>query len=90
MKRQDSLKIKINIQPGYINRKTIYFYILIFNNGLDEALLKFLILLKKIIKVQNLTMVTKCFGLTKNILTGDTLQFFEQKDQSIGNETMPI
>ena len=54
-KKQALIKVDIKSQLGDINIETVSFYTLIFKTGSTEALLRFLILLKKIPNSQNLT-----------------------------------
>ena len=63
-------------------------YVPIFKTVLDKSLLKFLVLLKKILKVQNLTTGPKWYVMANNILIGDNHCVFEQKVRSTGNKNM--
>ena len=59
---------------------------MVFNTGLDKALLKLFVLIKKILKGNNMTTVQKMNATMKNILSGEVLRFFEQKSQESGNK----
>ena len=50
--------------------------------------MKFLFLLKKILKGNNLTTGIQCYTTTKNFLEVESLQVFENKYRSTRNETM--
>ena len=54
--------------------------------GSPEALLKFVTLIKKIIQVQDLSMVLKKCLLTRKLIVGGSLQIFEQKTWDRGTE----
>ena len=53
-KYQDYLKVNIETRRGEANRKMVLIYVPIFNTGLENALLKLLFLLSKILKGKNL------------------------------------
>ena len=63
-------------------------YVPIFRTGLDESLLKFLVLLKKILNGQNLTTKYQWYMTKNNLLTGENFCAFEQKVRSTGNKNM--
>ena len=63
-------------------------YVPIFKTVLDKSLLKFLVLLKKILKVQNLTPGPQWYVMANNILIGDNHYVFEKKVRSTGNKNM--
>ena len=77
-KKQDSLNVYIKTYPGGINRKTALICILVFKNGLPNALLKFLFILKKLLKAWNLTTVPQMYFMINNPLKGGDLLFFEK------------
>ena len=52
-----------------------------------KTLLKFLITLKKILKVQNLKTITLKYVVTKNLLVVEVLRMSEQKYCESGNRT---
>ena len=62
-------------------KKTVLLYLPIFKIGSKEELLKFLVIPKKILKGHNLTMGPKCYVMHKKLLSGESLQVFEYKDQ---------
>ena len=74
-----SLKAEIKTQLWEDNIKTILIYVLIFITVSNKSLLKFLILLKNILKGQNLNTVPHCFNIMKNILSKEFCWFFKQK-----------
>ena len=57
-------------------------YVPVFNTVSPEVLLKFLILLEKIIKGQSLTTGTHMYALTNNLLAKEALCVFEQQAKS--------
>ena len=67
--KKDSLKMDIKTQPGEVNIKDISLYIPFFKTSSLEALIKLLLLLKKIIKSQNLTTIPQIYAMPNNILT---------------------
>ena len=75
----NSLKVDMKTFPGEKNRKIVFLYISIFNNSFSKAPLKFLFILKKIIKVNNLTKVSQCYAMTKNLMAREALHIFHQK-----------
>ena len=74
-----SLKAEIKTQLWEDNIKTILIYVLIFITVSNKSLLKFLILLKNILKGQNLNTVPHYFNIMKNILSKEFFWFFKQK-----------
>ena len=74
--KQDSFKVKIKTQSGNIPIKAVSLYIWIFNTGSSEALLRFLIILKKIYKGYNMKTFPHVYSMTNNILPVDALRFF--------------
>ena len=63
-------------------------YVTIFKTGSDKALLKFLVLLKKIIKGQNLATLYQWYVMADNLLIGYNPCAFEHKCRATGNKTM--
>ena len=80
MKNQDYFTVNIKTQPGDV-KKTVLLYVPIFKIGSKEELLKFLVIPKKILKGHNLTMGPKCYVMHKKLLSGESLQVFEYKEQ---------
>ena len=80
-KFQDSLKVKIVTQPGETNRKMVPLYLLILKTSSDEALSKVLVILKKILKVNNLNTGSQWCDTTNNLLTREALQVFKKKSK---------
>ena len=54
--KSDSLKVNIKTQPGERDNKTVAIYVALFWREIPEALLKFVTLLHKIIRSQDLYM----------------------------------
>ena len=57
----------------------VLLYVQIFKTGSDKALLKFLVLLKKILKGQNLTTCPQWYVMANNLLIGYNPCAFEHK-----------
>ena len=74
--RLDSLKVNINTQPGYRDSDTVAIYLPMFRTGGPEALLKFFPILNKIIWGQELSTGPQKFGMTRNLVIGESLQVF--------------
>ena len=66
--KQDLLKVEMNTHPRNINSNMVFVYIPIVKTGSSKALLKLLVLLKKILKDQNLTTVPQMYSMMKNLL----------------------
>ena len=60
-----------------------------FWNGGLEAILKFITLLNKKIRGQDLSTVSHKFGIIRNLIYGEALKFFDQNTQDRGIETNP-
>ena len=73
-KNQYSLNVDVKTHPGEINIKIVLLYIHISKTSSAKALLKFLFILKKILKGQNLKRGPKFYVTTKNTLAGESLQ----------------
>ena len=82
----DSLKVDIKTQPGDRDSKTVVIYMPLFWTGSPEALLNFVILLKNIIRGQDLSTGPQKFGMTRKLVTGEALRVFEQKYLERGME----
>ena len=85
-KKQDSLKLDINTNPGEINSEVVLIYMTIFKTRLSKSLIKLLVLPEKIINSQNPTTVTQMYDMKKNHLEGYSLRVFEQKSQAYRNK----
>ena len=83
----DSLKVNIKTQPGEMNIKTIVVYVLRFQTGIPESLLKFVTLLHKIIQDKDLPTRTKKFGMTGNLVVREALRVAEHKNLDRGTKT---
>ena len=81
MRNRTPLKVEIDTKISDTNSETVSTYVPIFKTGSIEALLKFLVLLKDILKGKNLKTSPHNYAMTKNILTREALQVFEQKTQ---------
>ena len=66
--KQEFLKVYIMNNMGDINSNIVSLYIPIFNTGLAEALLKFLVLLYKILQGQIMTTIPQIYATTNNLL----------------------
>ena len=79
--KSDSLKFNINIQPGDRYNDTVAIYVQLFQTGSPDALLKFLTLLHKIIRDQDLSTGPQRFGMTSNLVDGEAMWVFKEKAQ---------
>ena len=84
--KSDSLMVDIKTQPGDRDSKTVVIYMPLFWTGSPEALLNFVILLKNIIRGQDLSTGPQKFGMTRKLVTGEALRVFEQKYLERGME----
>ena len=64
----DYLKVDIKNQPGQRDIERVVIYMPMFWTVSTEDLLKFVILLNKIIQGQDLSMIPKKFGMTRYLL----------------------
>ena len=80
----DSLKVDINTQTGYRYSETVVIYLLLFQVGSPEALLKFVKIIHKIIRGQDLSTGPQTFGMTLNLGIGGALRLLEQKSWEKG------
>ena len=78
MYKSDFLKVDINIQPGERDSNRVAIYVPLFRTGIPEALLKFVTLIHKIIRGQDLSMGPQKFGMTRNLVFGEVPRVFEQ------------
>ena len=85
-KHRDALKIEIKNQPGQADSESISLYIPIFKTGTPEMILKFLVVLKKVIKGQSLTTGPQMYAMTRNLLAGEALRVFNQQASQNGTE----
>ena len=76
---------KQNSQPVEANSEMVILYFTIFNTISAEALLKLLMILRKIFKGNNIKTGPQHWSTTKNILAGEALLYFEQKVREKGN-----
>ena len=74
--KHDSLKVEIKNQPGEPDSKTVSIYVSLFRAGSPEALLKFIVVLHKVIKRQELSTGPQKYGMACNLLLGDSLWVF--------------
>ena len=68
IKTLDSFKADINTQPWYRDSDTVVIYVPLFWTGSPQALLKFVTILHKIIRVQDLSTVPQNFEMTRNLV----------------------
>ena len=54
-------------------------YVPLFRTGIPEALLKFITLLHKIVRGQDLSTGPHKFGMTRNLVVRESLRVFEKK-----------
>lgn len=85
--KSESLKVDIKTQPKERYSKTVAIYVPLFRTGGPEALLKFLMLLNKIIRGQYLYTGPHKFGMTRNLIAGEALWVFDQKAWDMVTET---
>ena len=87
-KKRDSLRVDIKTHPWEISSKKVSIYIPISRTGSEKSLLKFIFLLKKILKGQNLITGPQYYTTTKNIIAGDSLKKIEHEFQETVNKIM--
>ena len=73
----NSINVDINTQMVKSISSTIFIFVLVFNTGSRESLIRFLTLLDNIIKIQTLKTWTQMYAMTKNLLEGEALHLFE-------------
>ena len=73
----DSLNFDINTQPGERDSETVVIYVPLFWAESPESLLKFVTIIYKIILGQYLYTSPQKFGMTRNLVDGEALRFFE-------------
>ena len=61
-------------------------YVPLFQTGSPEALLKFVTIIHKIIRGQDLSTGSQKFGMTQNLVVGEALKVFEHKAWERGAE----
>ena len=67
--------------------ETVAIYVPLFWTGIPEALPKFVTILNKIIKGQDLSNGPQKYRMTRNIVIGEALQVFKQKTWDRGTDT---
>ena len=75
--KSDSLKVDIKTQPGERESGMVEIYVPLFWTGIPEVFLKFMTLLHKIIRCQELSTVPQKFVMTRNLVMGEALRVFE-------------
>ena len=73
MDKADSLKVNINNRSGQKYMESVAIYVPMFRTTSTESLLKFVTILNKIIKGQDLSMVPQNYGMTQNLVIVDDL-----------------
>ena len=68
--KSDPLKVDIKTQPGERDSEMVVIYVPLFITRIPEAILKFITLLNKIIRVQALSIGPQKFGITSNLAVG--------------------
>ena len=86
-KKQDSLKVKINTQPGEADSKNIFLYVPISKNDYTKALLKFLVILNNYKGKEPKYAPPKVCNDEK-LLMVESLRVFEQKVRASVNKTL--
>ena len=81
------MKVDIKTKPGERYNETVAIYVPLFWTGIIEALLKFVTILHKIIRGQDLSKGSQKFRMMQNLFVGVALQVFEQKARERGTET---
>ena len=81
-----SFKVNIKTQPGERDSKMVAIYVPLFRTGSPEALLKFVTIIHKIIRGQDLYTGPQKFGMTWDLVVGEVPQVFEQKSQETGTK----
>ena len=82
----DSFKVNIKTQLGERDSETVAIYVPLFWTGSTEALLKFFTILRKIIRVQDLSTGPQKFGMTQNLVFVEALGVLEQKARDRGQK----
>ena len=85
--KSDLLKVNIKTQPGERDSETVAIYVQLFLKVITEELFKFVTILHKIIRGQDLSKGSQKFRMTQNLFVGVSLQVFEQKARERGTET---
>ena len=70
-----------------MDRETVETYVPLFRTGGTNDLLKFVTIVHKIIRGQDLSTAPQKIGITQNLVVGESLRVFEKKDQERGTET---
>ena len=77
--KSDLMKVDIKTQPGDSYSDTVAIYVPLFRTGSQEALLKFVTILHKIIRGQYLFTGPQKFGMTWDRFVRESLRAFKQK-----------
>ena len=81
------MRFDIKNQPGERDINTLAIYVQMSRIGSIEATLKFFNILHKIIRGQDLSTGPQTFGMTRNLVIGESLQVFEKNAQERETET---
>ena len=82
----ESLKVGIKNQLGERDIETLDIYVPLFRTGISEALLKFVTILHKITRGQDLSTGLQKFGMTRNLVVGESLRVFGRKAPERGRK----
>ena len=74
--KKDYLRIWIKTQQGEAKNDTVSLFVLILKTGSSKALLKFLIIINKIIEVQNLKTAPQRYDMELSSLPEKPLKFY--------------
>ena len=73
--------VNIKNQPVESDGETAVIYVPMFQTGSPETLLKFFTIIHKIIRGKDLSTGPQKFGMTQNLVVGESLRVFGQKAQ---------
>ena len=85
--KSDSLKFDIKTKPGESDSDIVAIYVPLFQTGSTEDLLKFVTILNKVIKGQDISKGPLKYEMTRNLVIGESLQVFKQKTWDHGTKT---
>ena len=83
----DSLKVDTKTQPGERDSEMVTIYVQLFRTGITDPPLNLFTILNKIIWGHDLFTGPHDFGRTRNLVVGEAIRVFEQKNRDRGTET---
>ena len=86
--KSDSLKVDIKTQPGESNNETVEIYVTLFWKESPESLLKFVIIIHKIIRGQDLSTGPKSLGLCITWLSDNPCECSNRRLEKGGQKQM--